>query len=120
MGFMKKKKKKHISRLKKKKNTRDPEMSPLSFSGHLGFQFYLGPCVWAPGSCKDHVALPLQPQLQTHKRTNPFKDGLLTGPIFPKTDVPSPLTWLSNDLKEQQGRLRQHLVSLTLHLFLIH
>lgn len=108
VGFTreKKKKKNHISRLKKHPGPRNEVTPcPLSFSGPLGFHIYLGPCVWAPGSCEDHVALPLQPQLQTHMHTNaqtPFKDGTL---VVPGAELPSPLTWLSNYLKPQQGHL---------------
>lgn len=62
--------------------------------------------MWAPGSCKDHVALPLQPQLQTHKPL--WRRALDRTLIFTEIDVPSPLTWLSNHLREQQGRQHPH------------
>lgn len=109
LGFMKKEGgKKHIWRLKKKtsRTQKRGNPCPLSSSGHLGFQVYLGPCVWAPRSCKIMLLFLCNPN---SKHTNPFSRRALDRSLtFPETDVPAPLTCLSNYLKEQQGRLRQH------------
>lgn len=66
------------SRLKKHPGFTNEDTPCTSFSpfhsptGHLEFhcQISLGPCVWAPESCKDHIALPLQTRIHTHKHTH--------------------------------------------------
>lgn len=82
--------------------------APLLFhspTGHLEFhcQISLGPCVWAPESYKDHIALPLQSQLHTHtQRHSSLKRLALTEPSSSLRPTVCPIsTYLVIQLPDQ-------------------